>query len=199
MDELFAFVNGELLPVSGASLLINDLSIQRGYGIFDFFKTLGGRPVFLDTHLDRFYHSAGRMRLDVGRSREQLKDMIAALQSRNGIPDSGIRLTLTGGYSADGFAPATWRDLRPEPFGPLPDVRYRGMYVDGDRVVLRWLVGETEVLESPWFEQGVFTRSFVIGPSAAPLHILASAHSDDHVDAVIDAHADHEREGEHIE
>jgi branched-chain amino acid aminotransferase len=107
MDELFAFVNGELLPVSGASLLINDLSIQRGYGIFDFFKTLGGRPVFLDTHLDRFYHSAGRMRLDVGKSREQLKDMIAALQSRNGIPDSGIRLTLTGGYSADGFAPAT--------------------------------------------------------------------------------------------
>ena len=107
MKELFAFVNGELIQVSKASLLISDLSIQRGYGIFDFFKTLNGRSVFLDTHLDRFFNSAARMRLEVGKSRAELKDMIAALQARNGLPDSGIRLTLTGGYSADGFAPAT--------------------------------------------------------------------------------------------
>ena len=44
MTELFAAVNGALLPVSQASLLVSDLSIQRGYGIFDFFKTLSGRP-----------------------------------------------------------------------------------------------------------------------------------------------------------
>jgi branched-chain amino acid aminotransferase len=107
MKEFFAFVNGELLPVSTASLLIGDLSVQRGYGIFDFFKTLGGRPVFLDAHLDRFFHSAARMRLEPGKSREELKEMIATLQHRNDLPDSGIRLTLTGGYSPDGFAPAT--------------------------------------------------------------------------------------------
>jgi branched-chain amino acid aminotransferase len=106
MTELFAVVNGELLPVSRASLLVSDLSIQRGYGIFDFFKTLDGRPLFLDAHLDRFYHSAARMRLEVGKSREELCAIITALQLRNHLPDSGIRLTLTGGFSADGFSPA---------------------------------------------------------------------------------------------
>ena len=106
MTELFVSVNGELLPVSQASLLVSDLSIQRGYGIFDFFKTLNGRPMFLEAHLDRFYHSAARMRLEVGKTREELGAMIMALQHRNNLPDSGIRLTLTGGYSADGFSPA---------------------------------------------------------------------------------------------
>ena len=107
MNEFFVFVNGELLPASKASLHISDLSIQRGYGIFDFFKTLGGRPVFLDAHLDRFFHCAMRMRLDIGKSRAELKEIIAVLQGHNNLPDSGIRLTLTGGYSVDGFAPAT--------------------------------------------------------------------------------------------
>jgi D-alanine transaminase/branched-chain amino acid aminotransferase len=121
MSELFAFVNGELLPVSEASLLIVDLSIQRGYGIFDFFKTLGGRPVFLDVHLDRFFHSAGRMRLDTGKSRAELKEMIATLQGRNNLPDSGIRLTLTGGYSPDGFAPAIPNlIITQQPLGSIP-------------------------------------------------------------------------------
>jgi len=106
MNELFVFVNEELLPVSQASLLVSDLSIQRGYGIFDFFKTLSGRPVFLEAHLDRFFNSAARMRLEIGKTREELCAMIAALMDRNGLPDSGIRMTLTGGYSVDGFMPA---------------------------------------------------------------------------------------------
>jgi branched-chain amino acid aminotransferase len=107
MSELFAFVNGELVPASGASLLIGDLSIQRGYGVFDFFKTLGGRPIFLERHLDRFFNSAARMRLDAGLSRDALSAMIGELQRSNNLPDSGIRITLTGGYSPDGYTPAT--------------------------------------------------------------------------------------------
>lgn len=111
MKELFVFVNDDLLPVSKASLLINDLSIQRGYGIFDFFKTLGGRPIFLEQHLDRFFHSAGRMRLIAGKNREELRRLIAVLMERNDLPDSGIRLTLTGGYSPDGYAVAARSNL----------------------------------------------------------------------------------------
>jgi|GEM_PF-140715 D-alanine transaminase/branched-chain amino acid aminotransferase len=103
MNSSFFFVNDTFLPATQASLLVTDLSIQRAYGIFDFFMTLGDRPIFLDEHLDRFFHSAAQLRLPVGRTREELKTIIAGLQQRNGIPDSGIRMTLTGGYSADGY------------------------------------------------------------------------------------------------
>ena len=100
----FVFVNDSLAPADEASLLIGDLAIQRGYGIFDFFKTMEGAPVYLDEHLDRFFFSAAAMRLDVGVNRAELKQRIGALLERNGIADSGVRLTLTGGYSPDGYS-----------------------------------------------------------------------------------------------
>ena len=104
MNPSFFFVNDTFLPIDQASLLVTDLSIQRGYGIFDFFMTLGDRPIFLDEHLDRFFRSAAQLRLPVDRTREELKIIITGLQQRNAIPDSGIRMTLTGGYSADGYS-----------------------------------------------------------------------------------------------
>ncbi len=101
---MYAFLNDTFLPTADAALSINDLAIQRGYGIFDFLKTIDGRPVFLDDHLDRFFHSAARMRLPVGKTREELTAVIAGLRERNRFPDSGIRITLTGGISTDSIS-----------------------------------------------------------------------------------------------
>jgi branched-chain amino acid aminotransferase len=100
----FTIVNQEFLPAETASVLITDLAIQRGYGIFDFFKTIDGRPIFLEDHLDRFYNSAAAMRLPVDLNREELKTLLLQLIEKNSIADSGIRITLTGGYSPDGYA-----------------------------------------------------------------------------------------------
>ena len=99
----FTFLNDTFLPADAASLSVTDLAIQRGYGLFDFLKTLGGVPIFPGDHLDRFFHSAERMRLPVGKTRKEMEGILAELQRLNDIPDSGIRLTLTGGYSPDGF------------------------------------------------------------------------------------------------
>lgn len=103
MHELFVLINDSIVPASKASLLVSDLSIQRGYGVFDFFKTVDHTPVFVSDHLDRFLHSAARLRLPLAKNREQLMDMIGHLQHKNNLPHSGIRLTLTGGYAADGY------------------------------------------------------------------------------------------------
>lgn len=100
---LYAIVNHELLPASEATLAVNDLSIQRGYGIFDFFKTINHTPIFLEDHLDRFYQSASILQLPVTYSREELKGLFNKLMEQNQLPDSGIRITLTGGYAADGY------------------------------------------------------------------------------------------------
>lgn len=103
MSEPYVFVNDDLVPAEKASLLVSDLAIQRGYGIFDFFKALDHTPVFLDEHLDRFFHSAGQLRLSAGKNREELKALLHTLMQKNNLPHSGIRLTLTGGYSPDGY------------------------------------------------------------------------------------------------
>lgn len=104
MSEPFVFINNDIVPASQAALQVSDLAIQRGYGIFDFFKTLDRMPVFIDEHLDRFYHSAEQMRLDPGMNREQLKDVVGDLLMKNDMPDAGVKITLTGGYSPDGYS-----------------------------------------------------------------------------------------------
>jgi len=103
MAAKYVYVNDTFITEDQASLLITDLAIQRGYGIFDFFKTIGGKPIFLEDHLDRFYNSARKMHLNITYTREELKSILAELMEKNDLPDSGIRLTLTGGYSTDGY------------------------------------------------------------------------------------------------
>lgn len=100
----YTIVNNDFLPATQASVLITDLAIQRGYGIFDFFKTIDGEPAFFDDHLDRFYNSAAAMRLPIDKTREEIKALLYELIKKNELPDSGIKITLTGGYSEDGYA-----------------------------------------------------------------------------------------------
>lgn len=98
---MIAFVNNYFVEAENAALGITDLSVQRGYGIFDFFRTSNYIPLFLDNHLNRFYRSADILRLPVAHSREELKNIINEMIRRNKIADSGMRLILTGGYSPD--------------------------------------------------------------------------------------------------
>lgn len=100
---MYSFFNNEFLPADKTYIHASDLATQRGYGIFDFLKTVNGKPLFFDDYMDRFYRSAEFMRLQVSQSREELKKIITELISKNGLADSGIKLILTGGYSSDGY------------------------------------------------------------------------------------------------
>jgi branched-chain amino acid aminotransferase len=98
----WTMINGEFHEAAKASLHIQDLSIQRGYGVFDFFKVQDSQPLFLEDHLKRFYHSASFMHIPLD-AEELLKEQIFVFIRKNSITSCGIRLTLTGGYSNDGY------------------------------------------------------------------------------------------------
>lgn len=97
------FLNGQYLPIIKSAISVNDLSVQRGYGIFDFLRVVGSQPLYLTDHLDRFFRSAREMRLDEGLDRGELIEIIFHLIHENQLPHSGIRILLTGGSSPDGF------------------------------------------------------------------------------------------------
>lgn len=101
-----AYLNNRFLPNEEAVLHVSDLSMQRSYAIFDFFRTVNGIPLFMPDHLDRFYASAEKMHLPVDKSREELVNIIHELISRSSLTEAGIRLMLTGGYSTDSYHPA---------------------------------------------------------------------------------------------
>lgn len=101
------YLNDQFLNNDQALLHVSDLSMQRGYAIFDFFRTVNGIPLFIDDHLDRFYTSAAAMHLPVNKSREELKQVVQALLQRSSLTEAGIRLLLTGGYAADSYSIAS--------------------------------------------------------------------------------------------
>ena len=107
MTKPYSYVNDKFVPAEEAMLHISDLALQRGYGIFDFFKTLNGHPVCFEDHLERFYQSAAAMRLNPGKTIEELKTVLINLMEMNRIADSGIKITLTGGYSVSGYSLGT--------------------------------------------------------------------------------------------
>jgi branched-chain amino acid aminotransferase len=102
--SLYCFLNNEIVAEEKALLSIRDLSVQRGYGVFDFFRVVAGQPVYLDDHLERFYSSAEKMYLPVAYSKEELKKILDQVLQKNDSGNCGIRITLTGGYSLDGYS-----------------------------------------------------------------------------------------------
>jgi branched-chain amino acid aminotransferase len=102
--ESFVFINDDFVTEEKGLLHYRDLSIQRGYGFFDFFRVRDKVPIFLKEHLDRLFRSSEIMHLSIPLSRETIKSVIYSLISKNGISDSGIRITVTGGYSGNGYS-----------------------------------------------------------------------------------------------
>lgn len=100
----YAIFNGRLIQEQNIKLSIHDLALTRGYGIFDFFKTVQNIPLFIDDNLNRFYQSAELMHLPIKYSKSEIKTLILQLIKENNIPESGIKILLTGGYSKDGYS-----------------------------------------------------------------------------------------------
>ncbi|MCL4483750.1 MAG: aminotransferase class IV [Bacteroidetes bacterium] len=103
MDSNFTFFNGEYIPFNQSSVPVSDLIIQRGYGIFDFFLVRELVPRFLSFHLDRFLKSAALMDLELAYTKEELADIVQNLIRKNNIPNSSVKIMLTGGVSMDDF------------------------------------------------------------------------------------------------
>jgi branched-subunit amino acid aminotransferase/4-amino-4-deoxychorismate lyase len=98
-------LNGQIVKIAQAQIGVNDVGLLRGYGIFDFFPIIYGRPLFERDYFDRFYLSANLMNLEVPVNRAELHDRVVDLASRNEISRGYTKLVLTGGYADDGYTP----------------------------------------------------------------------------------------------
>ncbi len=102
----FCFADGKIIPTEAATIHPMDLGLIRGYGIFDFFRTVNYQPLFLEHYLDRFITSAEKTYLPLPYSRQELRDMIIELIEKNDLGNGGLRIVLSGGISENHFSPA---------------------------------------------------------------------------------------------
>jgi branched-chain amino acid aminotransferase len=135
MTSIF-YIDGEFVRSDDAAIPVDDLAILRGYGVFDFLRTYGGRPFDLGAHLRRLERSARLIHLDLPVSLDEIRRITLETLERNGYPESNVRLVLTGGTSEDNITPNGGSRLlvMVTPLKPQPEEWYR----DGLKVILNY-------------------------------------------------------------
>lgn len=99
------YVDGRWVRPNEATLSISDLAVLRSYGVFESLRTYNRRPFHLSEHLERLYHSASIIELDVPYTRAFIAHIIYEAIERNPYKHAVLRLFITGGESEDGIMP----------------------------------------------------------------------------------------------
>ncbi len=92
-----AWQRGQYLPVDQASIPITDWGFLRSDATYDVVTVWQGAFFRLDAHLDRFFESCRRFRLDPGRPREEVAEILAGCVRRAGLRESYVEMIVTRG------------------------------------------------------------------------------------------------------
>lgn len=78
-----AYVNGEFLAESQATVSVRDKGLVYGDCVFDTARTFGGKLFRLDAHLDRLYRNLELARIEPGIKQAELAEITMELVERN--------------------------------------------------------------------------------------------------------------------
>ncbi len=160
---MYCLINSQIVETANATVSITDLGLLRGYGIFDFFRLEGDYPLFIDDHLDRFFHSAQRLRLVCPLDRSMLKDKINEMLRLNNIRGSGVRMVLTGGPSPNGYSignPTLFAIN--EPITPLPVSHFKA----GIKVITCEYMRDLPEVKSTNYLMGIYKMPEILDAGA---------------------------------
>ena len=82
-QERVAYVNGEIVPESEASVSISDRGFIMGDAVFDTTRTFGHEIFRLNEHLDRLYESLKWMRIDPQMTKAEMASLTMEVLERN--------------------------------------------------------------------------------------------------------------------
>lgn len=100
------YIDGEFIQEDDARLSVKDITVLRGYGVFDFLITYNRRPFYLKEHVARLEKSASEIGLELQHSNAQMCEIVEETIKRNDHhTESNIRIVYTGGISPDGVTP----------------------------------------------------------------------------------------------
>lgn len=92
-----ACVNGRFLPISRATVSVEDRGFQFGDGVYEVVRSYAGEVFRLDAHLERLVQSAQAIRLPMRYSLPQWRRLILRAYRMSRFPDAKIYLQLTRG------------------------------------------------------------------------------------------------------
>jgi branched-chain amino acid aminotransferase len=92
-----AWQRGQFVPIAQASIPMMDWGFLRSDATYDVVTVWDGAFFRLGAHLDRFFASCGRFRLDAGKSRDEVAAILAECVRRSGLRNSYVEMIVTRG------------------------------------------------------------------------------------------------------
>jgi len=93
------YFNGALVPYDKIHLHVSDLLFQRGYGVFDYFRSRNGSLLWLEDYTERLFTSVELSGIKTDLDRGRFKSVIHDLQGMNNLPDGAFKVLVSGGNS----------------------------------------------------------------------------------------------------
>lgn len=106
------WINGELLPPEQATVSVYDHGLLYGDGVFEGIRSYAGKVFRMEAHLDRLWHSAKAILLEIPYTKAELAAAIEQTLEVNGIVDGYIRVVITRGSGTLGIDPKRCSDPR---------------------------------------------------------------------------------------
>jgi branched-chain amino acid aminotransferase len=97
-----AYVNGEYVAPSEAKISIFDWGFLHSDATYDVAHVWQGRFFRLDAHLERFFASMARLRLDPGRTRDEVRAVMHECVRRADLRDAYVEVLCTRGRPEPG-------------------------------------------------------------------------------------------------
>ena len=130
-SEVIISVNGNLLPRSEAKVSVFDAGFLLGDGVWESFRLHKGNLVFIDEHIQRLYHGADTISMDIGKSREEMLSEIHRVVDANEMfDDVHVRLIVSRGLKPTPYQ-APWVISSPPTIVIIPE--YKKANVDRAR------------------------------------------------------------------
>jgi len=104
---MIIFLNGQFVPEVRAVVPINDRGFMLGDGLFETMRVCNGRPFRLAQHLERMTRGADFLKIKCPFTPRELEKFAGQLIGQNQMPEAVLRVTLTRGPGARGYAPPT--------------------------------------------------------------------------------------------
>jgi branched-chain amino acid aminotransferase len=97
-DSVLVYLNGDFMARNEARVSIFDAGYVCGDGVWEGLRLVNGRVISFDAHIDRLFEGANSIALDIGMSKQDVKNVVLKTFEKNAMTDGAhARLMITRG------------------------------------------------------------------------------------------------------
>jgi branched-chain amino acid aminotransferase len=103
---LLHYIDNKWVDENDLKLSIFDITIMRGFGVFDFLRTYNKKPFGLKEHVERLFYSANEIGINSTKTKKEIYEIIQEGIKKSPYDELYIKLYFTGGVSSDAITPS---------------------------------------------------------------------------------------------